>query len=461
MIPLSLAEVADAVGGRLGDGGMVTISAVSTDSRTLAPGALFVALPGQRADGHDYVDQAVVAGAAAVVVSRPVGAEVPAITVDDTWEALAALGAAVRERVDPTVVAVTGSVGKTTTKDLTAAALRAGRRTVAAEGSFNNELGVPLTLLALEPDTEVLVVELGSRGIGDLAQLTPWVRPDVGIVTRVAGVHLEQFGDLATVARAKAELVTALPEAGWAVLNADDPRVAAMASETPARVLRYGTDRDCDVWARRVRLDRLAVPTVTVASPWGSAEVRLPVAGAHNVPNALAAIATAGVLGVPPHAAAGAIADTDVSAWRGEVREVGGAVVLNDAYNANPTSVRAALRTLAAVERSGRAWAVLGIMAEIGPDHDAEHRGVGVAAAELGVDRLVVVGGDAAPIAAGARDAGLAPARVAAVDDAEAALAILVGELEPGDAVLVKASRVAGLEQVADGLADRLGAGAR
>ena len=449
MIDLTVSEVAAVTGGRLtrGDGATV-VSAVSTDSRRVRDGARFVALRGEAADGHDYVPAAVEAGAVAVLVERESeDVDVPVVVVEDAWQAIAELGGAVRARVDPIVVAVTGSVGKTTTKDLTAAALASGRRTVAAEASFNNELGVPLTLLALEPDTEVLVVEIGARGVGHIAALTPHVAPDVSIVTAVAGVHLELFGDIEAVARAKGELVEALPDDGTAVLNGDDPRVSAMAARTGATVRRYGLDApDLDVTARDVVLDRLARPRFTAVTPWGEAVVALPVAGRHNVANALAALTVAGTLGLDLDAAATALQGAAVSDWRGEVVEVDDVVILNDAYNANPTSVTAALEMLVSVERTGRTWAVLGVMAEIGATHDEDHRRVGRVAAEQGVDEVVAVGEGAADIAAGAG------AHARRVDDAEAALELLRREVGAGDVVLVKASRVGGLEQVAEGL---------
>lgn len=458
MIPLTIDEVARATGGRLlqGDGERV-VHSVTTDSRSVGEQALFVALRGEHADGHDHVDGAVEAGAVAVLSERP-REDVPGLVlVDDTWEAIAALAGEVRRRVDPTVVAITGSVGKTTTKDLTAAALAAGRRTVAARGSYNNELGVPLTLLSLDSATEALVVEIGARGVGHIASLTPLVSPDVAIVTAVAGVHLELFGDIDTVARAKSELVQALSEDGIAVLNADDPRVAAMAERTHAQVVGYAVDgADAAVTAHDLRLDRVARPTFRVTSPWGEAEVTLPVAGRHQVGNALAALAAAGSIGVDLEAAAAALADAPVSDWRGAVVEAGGVVILNDAYNANPTSVVAAVDMLTSVERTGRTWAVLGVMAEIGDTSETEHRRVGRSCAEQGVDRLVVVGDEAAPMAEGAREAGMPDEAVTSVEDAEAALAALRGSVDPGDVVLVKASRVGRLETVAQGLEEQL-----
>lgn len=450
MIDLTLTAVAEATGGRLTHDGSAVVTTVSTDSRRVEPGALFVALRGETADGHDHVADALAAGAVAALVERDVAPDGPAVVVDDTWDAIGRLGAHVRTVVDPLVVAVTGSVGKTTTKDLTAAALAAGRRTTAAEASFNNELGVPLTLLQTTADTEALVVEIGARGRGHIASLTPLVRPDVSIVTAVAGVHLELFGDIETVAVAKGELVEPLEPDGTAVLNADDARVVAMADRTRGRVLTYGLDTPADLTAEDVRLDRVARPTFTAVTPWGRAEVRLPLAGRHNVGNALAALAVAGAAGVDLADAAAALADAAVSSWRGEVHEAGDVVVLNDAYNANPTSVGAALEMLDAVERTGETWAVLGVMAEIGDDHEPEHEGVGRRAAALGIDHVVAVGRDAAGIARGATAAGTTD--VHEVEDADAAAALVAGRLRPGDVVLVKASRVGGLEAVADHL---------
>jgi UDP-N-acetylmuramoyl-tripeptide--D-alanyl-D-alanine ligase len=451
MIPLRLDEIAAAIDARtVGADGGRTIRAVATDSRHLDAGALFVALAGEHADGHAFVDDAIANGAGAVLVQRELDIDVPQLVVADTWQAIAALGAEVRRRVAPVTVAVTGSVGKTTVKDLTAAALRAERRTVAARGSFNNELGVPLTLLALEADSEALVTEIGARHVGDIAALAPLVAPSVAIVTAVAGVHLEVFGTIENVAVGKAELVDALGPDGTAVLNVADPRVAAMASRAPRVIGVSLDDPAADVHAVDVTLDRHARATATAVTPWGRVTFRLPIAGRHHVGNALLALAVAGHLGVDLEAAARAIAEAPVSPWRGEVVDADGVVVLNDAYNANPTSVVAALETLVAVERRGRTWAVLGVMAEIGDTHDAEHRRVGEQVHELGVDELVVVGDDAAGFGAGAAAAGMT--EVTTVPDAAAALEHLLPRVAPGDVVLVKASRVGGLETVADGL---------
>jgi UDP-N-acetylmuramoyl-tripeptide--D-alanyl-D-alanine ligase len=456
VIRLTLAEVATATAGVLSadgpiaDAAAIAIDAVTTDSRQVPAGALFVALRGSRTDGHDHADDAVRRGARALLVQRPLDLPVPQVVVPDVVQALTALAGEVRRRVAPRAVAITGSVGKTTVKDLTAAAVGAGRVTHAARGSFNNELGVPLTLLGLTSATEVLVAELGARHLGDIATLAPLVGPDIAIVTAVAGVHLEVFGSIDAVARAKAELVEALPADGLAILNAADPRVAAMAGLAPAVLRTAVDDPSADVTATDVRLDRLARPRATVHTPWGSAALALPIAGRHHVGNALFAIAAAGALGVDIGAAAEALATAPVSPWRGEVVDADGFVVVNDAYNASPMAVTAALETLVAVERTGRTIAVLGLMAEIGQTAEAEHERVGRRVAALGVDELVVVGSAAGGYARGASAAGAA--HVHEVADVPAAIDLVRRLVAPGDVVLVKASRVAGLERVAAAL---------
>lgn len=453
MIELSLAEVAHATDGQVDGPGDRRVDVVTTDSRRTPRGApLFVALPGEHADGHDFAAAAVDAGAVAVLAGRPLPElTVPVVQVADPWQALAQLGAAVRAYVQPTSVAVTGSVGKTTVKDLTAAAVGVGKRVHAASGSFNNELGVPLTLLGLQEDTQVLVAEIGARHVGDIATLAPLLAPDVAIVTAVAGVHLEVFGTIDDIARGKRELVEALGPDGTAVLNVANPWVAAMARSAPAVISVATDDASADVHARDVRLDGYARAHATAVTPWGDAPLHVPVAGRHHVTNALLALAVAGHLGVDVAAAADALAEARVSPWRGEVFVHAGITVLNDAYNANPTAVRAALETLDAIERTGRTVAVLGVMAEIGATAVEEHLRVGQACAELGVDQVIAVGPDAAGIAEGARRAGATD--VATVPDAAAAARALEGTLAAGDVVLVKGSRLAGLEKIAAGIA--------
>jgi UDP-N-acetylmuramoyl-tripeptide--D-alanyl-D-alanine ligase len=439
-VKMRSSEVAAATGGRL-VGPDVTVSGAAIDSRQVAGGELFVPVIAER-DGHDFVGAALAAGAAAYLTARPVaraadgGAPMAgtAVEVDDTRAALTALGGHARDRLAPRVadrvVGITGSVGKTSVKDLLAVTLAAGWRTTASVGSFNNELGVPLTLVDAADDTEALVVEMGARGVGHVTELCAIARPVVGVVTRVAPVHTETFGTIDDVAAAKGELVEALPVTGVAVLNAGDPRVAAMAARTRARVVTFGEGGD--VRAEGVRLGSDLRPSFRVVTPWGAAAVRLAVRGAHMVDNALAALAAALVCDVPLGDVVDALARADLSRWRMELTTLpSGARILNDAYNANPTSMAAALRSLASLAARRRV-AVLGVMAELGPSSDEQHRAVGDLARQLGVE-VVAVG---APAYGGTR-----------VADLEAAVAAL-GELGEGDAVLLKGSRVAGLERL-------------
>jgi UDP-N-acetylmuramoyl-tripeptide--D-alanyl-D-alanine ligase len=463
MIPLDLADLADVVGGELvddADAGRV-VTSVTIDSRAVEPGALFVPLPGEHADGHRFIGDAVGRGATGHLLADDREAEHPgAVAVDDPADALTGLGAWVRDTVDPAVVAITGSQGKTTTKDLIAVAAAAsdgdapGLRTVSAPGSYNNDLGVPLTLCLLQADSEVLVTEMGTRGIGHIARLTPVARPTIAVVTAVGASHLELLGSVDNVAIAKAELVEGLSSDGVAILNADDHRVAAMAGKTPARVVTYGVEADADWRARDVRFDDLARPVFRVEGPDGAAaEVRLAVLGGHNVSNALAAIAVAAELGVAPGAAAAALATARVSRWRMElIPTADGLVVLNDAYNANPGSTRAALAAFARMRVAGRRWAVLGQMGELGATSDEAHLDIGRTAARSGLDGLVVVGEAAAGIGAGASEVWDSELPLVTVADRDAALAFLAERLGPDDAVLVKASRAVGLERVADAL---------
>ena len=446
MIALNLGVVADVVGGDLLDAGAAAavVDAVTIDSRTAVPRSLFVALPGEHVDGHDYVADAMDRGAAGALVERDT--DLPgAILVDDAADALLGLGAWVRDEVDPTVVAVTGSSGKTTTKDLIRAAVAAQRRVVANPGSYNNELGVPLTCCSLLADTEVLVAEVGARGIGHVAAMAAVLRPDVAVVTNVGAAHLEMFADLAGVARAKGELVESLDAGGVAVLNADDPLVAGMAPRSGGRVVTYGEGSDADLRATDVELDAAARATFAVRG----VEVHLPLPGRHNVSNALAALAVADAVGIDLATAAAALNAAAVSPWRMQLSTTdAGVAILNDAYNANPTSMTAALKTLAGMHAEGRRWAVLGHMAELGDSGAQAHQDMGRLCADLRLDALVVVGDAAAGIADGAEAAGFS-GTLERVADRDAAVDLLDATVRPGDVVLVKASRSAGLERVA------------
>ncbi|OCH80581.1 MULTISPECIES: UDP-N-acetylmuramoyl-tripeptide--D-alanyl-D-alanine ligase [Gordonia] len=431
-------EVAEAVGGEL-LGPDVQIDGASIDSRSVRPGQLFVPIVAER-DGHDFIKSALDGGATAYLSSRvdPVGGT--AIRVADTALALADLGRAVRARVPDRVVGITGSVGKTSTKDLLAGVLRTTYRTAASEKSFNNELGLPITLAAAADDVEAVVLEMGARGVGHIDLLCSIAKPTVGVITRVEGVHLELFGDIESVARAKGELVESLPADGIAVLNADHRYVAAMADRTSARVLRYGLSPDADVYASDIVLDDELRATFRLHTPWGSTEVRLGARGEHQVPNALAAAAAAGGLGVPVESMADGFLAAELSGLRMELATSSrGVTVLNDAYNANPTSMSAALRSLATLPASRRV-AVLGTMAELGADSPDQHRAIALEARDLGIEVIAVAEADYGDTARHVSD----------VDGVSAEL----GDLDDGTAVLVKGSRVAALERVAEALLD-------
>ena len=452
MIPFSIAELAhllDAQDIPADPARDVDVVAVMTDSRVHADGpAVFFALATDRADGHDHVRAAADAGASVAVVERPVD-DVPIrqLVVDSTWRAIGRLGRQVVDDVGCRVVAITGSYGKTTVKDLVAAALGTRLHVAASHGSFNNELGVPLTMLAVGRDTQVLVAEAGARQAGDIATLGALLRPDLAVVTAVGPVHLETFGTEEGVAAEKGRLVRALGPNGTAILNADDPRVAAMRAGAPAALMVGIGDATADVHAERHELDRDGRVRAQVRTPWGAVELRLPLPGAHHLTNALLALATAGAAGVEPVAAADGIATAPTSPSRSSLREVAGVTILDDAYNASPPTMRAALATLTSLACSGRRWAVLGVMAELGPDAEQLHRAVGAACRD-GLDELVVVGDAAEGIAAGAAQGG-GSLRVRRVADHGAAAELVLAELGQGDAVLFKASRVATLDLAA------------
>jgi UDP-N-acetylmuramoyl-tripeptide--D-alanyl-D-alanine ligase len=455
MIPFGLDEVAGVTGGRLVDADpTATVTGVAVDSREVRPGDLFVALPGSRTDGSLFAAAAAQAGAAATMAPAGTVFAGARVEVTDPLAALGALGSAVRDRSAATVVAVTGSNGKTTTKDLLAAALATRLRTVANRASFNNEVGLPLTLTRIEPDTQAVVVEMGARGPGHIAALARLARPGVGVVLNVGESHLGMFGSRAAIAKAKAELVEALPAEGSAVLNADDPQVAAMADRTVAQVVLFGLGPAATVRADEVELDGNGAARFLLTTPAGTAPTVLPAPGEHLVGCALAAAAVAHVLGVGPAEVAAGLAGAKLSPMRMQVRRrPDGLTIVNDAYNANPSSTAAALKTLAALGRpGGRTVAVLGEMAELGPGAADEHDRIGRLATRLGIDRLVGVGELGRVIVNAARMEGMWPEEAEAVADPEAATALLTPTLGPGDVVLVKASRVVALDTVADAL---------
>ena len=436
---------------------------VVIDSRLATPGAVFVALPGEHVDGHDFVGAAAARGAAAAICTRVTDAPLVHLVVGDALAGLGALATGVVAQAKASGLAcigVTGSSGKTSTKDLLGQVLAASAPTVSPQGSFNNEIGVPLTALRIDAATRYLVSELGARGAGHIAELCRIVPPDVGMVLNVGHAHLGEFGSVAGIAAAKGELVEALPADGWAVLNADDPLVLGMAPRTAARLATFSLagepdDGELRVWAEDIEPDALQRHAFTLRSAGGAAAavpVRLQGPGRHQVANALAAATAALALGLPPGPVAAALsAATAQSRWRMQLSErPDGVLIVNDAYNANPDSMRAALTTVAGMRRpGGRLLAVLGDMLELGDDGPAEHRELGLLAARLGFG-VVALGGFAEAIADGVRAAG---GRVRVVVDRAQAVAVAGADLQASDVVVVKASRGLALDTVADALA--------
>jgi len=449
MARFSLTEIAAITGGQLSGDGSITVDAYRFDSRLIeGDDTLFIAVPSEHRDGHAFLAHAQARGAVAalVVAGRPTSA-LPQVAVSDTFAALNALADAARRRIDPKRVAITGSVGKTTVKDFTAAACASTFRVHASSGSQNNELGVPLTVLSMPDDTQVLVSEIGARHIGDIAALAPLVSPHISVVTAVAPVHLEIFGSIDAIATAKGELVDALGPNGTAVLNADDPLVAAMASKTANVVTVCPTSRAGDIYATNVTLDAFSRVTADVVTPWGDTSLTLQLPGRHHLANAMFALGVAGLCGADVARAATAIGRAKTSPWRSELHHINQGLLVNDAYNANPLSMRAALDSLRDLTVTGQRIAVLGAMAEIGVTTTQEHYGVGAYAATHNVDLLLTVGEAATAIAHGAREQGLT--NVLQCATIQEAAATLIAQMKSGDAVLIKASRSAGLEAVA------------
>jgi UDP-N-acetylmuramoyl-tripeptide--D-alanyl-D-alanine ligase len=449
--PRTLADVAAAVGGSTRDGDVV-VTSLSTDSRTVEPGALFVAIHGEHADGHDHIAEAIARGAAGSLVDREVDG--PSVRVRDTVRALLDLASDERRAMrDVRLLAITGANGKTSTKDLAAGVLATRFRTHASPRSFNNEIGLPVTLLEAPPGAEVIVAEMGARRRGDVALLCRVARPDVVVVTNVGVAHMEIFGSWDAIVQASAEPVDALEADGTAVLNADDPIVRGYRDRTAARVLTFGVAQDADVRAEAIVLDGEGRASFDLVSADGREPVELSVAGEHMVSNALAAAAGAIALGVDPAECAAALKDVRASEWRMEVfSNADGVVVVNDAYNANPESMAAGLRAARWIARQGRMVAVLGHMAELGDIASDEHERLGELLVRLGVDRIVTVGDPARAIARAAVREGALPEDVASYGDIDQAVADVRSWAVRGDVVLVKGSRVVGLERVAEAL---------
>jgi len=432
----------------------------AVDSRVVEPGNVFVALPGERTDGHAFVGAALAAGAAAALVARvPVpadlsGRDATVVRVDDPLLALQAVASAWRGRFDPLVVGVTGSIAKTSTKEAIAAVLGAAMPTLKNEGNLNNEIGLPLTVLRLRSVHRAAVLEMGMYVGGEIADLARIGRPEIGVVTAVQAVHLSRIGTIEAVEQAKGELVEALPADGVAILNADDERVRRMAARTRAEVSTYGFAADADVRAEHVTSRGADGMTFDLVSPVGRRPVVIPALGRIAVHNALAGAAVGLAAGLPLDTVVGALAGGWSAPHRGQLVRAGGVLIVDDSYNASPGSVLAALELLGGIP--GRRIAVLGEMLELGDAHEAGHERVGAAAAAI-VDRLVIIGEGAAGIAAGARGSGLEATAVDVVADRAAARDRLVAELRPGDVVLVKASRGIALDLLVDELVAALG----
>jgi UDP-N-acetylmuramoyl-tripeptide--D-alanyl-D-alanine ligase len=469
---MSADDLVAATGGTLLLRGQRPIAGAAVDSRVVGPGMLFVALKGERTDGHRHLADASIAGAAALLVGRPPdeGAgeppldalgDVTVVQVPDPLLGLHAVAAAWRRRFSPLTVGITGSIAKTSTKEAVAAVLARRFRTLRTEGNQNNEIGLPLTVMQLGPAHEALVLEMGMYAGGEIRDLARIGRPSIGIVTAVQPVHLSRLGSLDAIENAKAELVEALPpaaEGGIAILNADDPRVRRMAGRTAARSMTYGFADDAEVRGEAVVSAGLDGMRFRLATAAGARDVAIPALGRLAVHNALAAAATGLAAGMTLDEVAAGLAVRTAAPHRSAVVRAGGVVIIDDAYNASPGSVRAALELLEGID--GRHVAILGEMRELGDVHDAGHRSVGEAAGGL-LDLLVVVdgasGGAAAGIVDGALAAGMDPRQVVTVPDAATAAVAALARLLPGDCVLVKASRGVELERTVEALVNGLG----
>jgi UDP-N-acetylmuramoyl-tripeptide--D-alanyl-D-alanine ligase len=476
MIAFTAAEIAEITDGRLVADPSITPDSVVTDSREAAGGSLYVAKPGETADGHDFIGAAFDRGAVLALVEKdvadPSGQAYPAIVVKDAVLAMGALAAEAVRRIRArreaegsalTVIGITGSAGKTTTKDLLAGILAGEGATVSPQGSYNGEVGVPLTVFKAGFDTRYLVIEMGATGVGHIRYLADMVRPEIGVVLGIGTAHAGEFGGVDNIAVAKGELLEALPASGSAVINLDDPRVAAMTARTTAAVLGFsaqeesGDRRSAGVRAARVETNAAGNPEFELFLPDSAAahHVRSRLIGAHHVGNLLAAAGAAHAAGVPgARIAASLSSQTAASRWRMERTErPDGVTVINDAYNANPESMRAALRTLADLGRGRRTWAVLGAMLELGPDSIREHTTVGTQVVRLNISRLLVVGREARSLYVSAIQEGSWGDECLFTETVDEAYDLLQQQLEPGDLVLFKSSNSIGLRHLGDRIA--------
>ena len=449
MIALSAAEICAIIKGELhGDPKVIVSKPAVFDSRDAVEGSLFLALIGDKEDGHDYVDAAISNGAVLTFATKEVAGNY--IIVKDVVAAVSELAHFVRTRLsDMKVVGITGSQGKTSTKDLLRAICATSGKTVAPVASFNNELGVPLTLLLCDESTKYCIIEMGARHKGDIAKLCSIVKPDIGVVLRVGNAHIGEFGSQEAISQTKSELIQALPSSGIAILGSYDPHTLAMKSIHKGTTLIFGENQSDDIRAADIEI-REGRAHFDLVTPDGRDAVGLRLVGTHHVANALAAAAVATSLGISIEVIAGALSTADItSKWRMELHEIDGLMLINDSYNANPESMAAALHTLRlfAQERGGESWAFIGKMHELGESSDADHAGIGTLASELGIDHLVCVG---AP-QYGAKIAASSATTVHLCEDKVAALAV-AAHINPGDVALVKASRSEKLEELADAI---------
>lgn len=450
MKPIPISEIAKATGGRIIQGdSRVMVSSVSTDTRKIKRGDLFFALSGERYDAHNFLAQATLAGAGALVVSRPldIPSGIPVLMVDDTLVALQALAASNRERCGVTVVGITGSTGKTTTKDMVARVLNVRLRTLKTMGNFNNEIGLPLTLLDLDDTFDAAVVEMAMRGPGEIDTLCRIARPKGAVITNIGETHLELLGTVSNIAAAKGEILEHIPPDGFALLNAESPFIRREAGRCRGKVIFYGIEQSAEIMAENIRPEG-GGSRFNVVVDGESHRFALPVPGRHNVMNALAAIGVGREMGLNTEEIAEGLAAVTLTGMRLEIIEADGLKIINDAYNASPASTKAALQVLIELAGGRRTVAVLGNMLELGPWSAEGHREVGETAAELGLDYLVAVGDLAAGIAEGAAGAGLSGDRVLRCTDNIEAAKTLDGLLLYGDVVLVKGSRGMKMEQI-------------
>lgn len=445
MIELSASEIAKIVNGTLHGDDVLVSAPVVIDSRKAQPGSAFIAIAGERVDGHDYVADAFNLGAVLALTSRSVTGN--HIVVADVITALSQLAAHVRRQLsDLTVIGITGSQGKTTTKELLAAVLSSAGKTVSPQGNLNNEIGVPLVILSCQRDTKFCIVEMGARHQGDIAHLCQIAKPQIGVVLRVGSAHLGEFGSIAAIAQTKSEMITSLSSDGVAILGSYDQYTPQMAKLHPGRVVTFGETQECDIRATDIEV-REGCAHFDLVTPEGRSAVGLRIAGLHQVSNALATAAVATVAGLSLDQIASGLSMAQSSAkWRMEIEEIGSLILINDAYNSSPEASAAALQTLAlfAQERGGESWALLGKMHELGESSAKDHAAIGTLASELGIDHLVCIAADEYAAALTEQGAISVHRYLNKSDAAE-----IAENFNPGDVVLIKASRSEKLEELA------------